>query len=264
MAGVRSILIPSSITVETTDPKLATYKVGLVGRAAAIFGVDEIVVYEDEAHPEARRIARILQYQATAPYLRKRLFPLSDELAHVGVLPPLNLPLHLVPPAPETGELRLATALGRQAHIGLEAPAELELAAGASEPEPGTQFLVRVKHLRGQRIQVEGVEPAEAGIYPGFSVSRAPSLKAALKFRGPFVGTSRGGEPLATKHLAPEGVALIFGSPLAGVEELLGETPRFPVVNTIPDQQTRTVRTEEAVLVSLGVVHALAKGGLRS
>lgn len=259
MGAVRSLLIPGSLTVETADPKLATYKVGLVGRAAAIFRVDEVVVFEDPDHKDSRLVSQVLRYQATAPYLRKRLFPLSDELAHAGVLPPLNLPAHLVPHGAEAGQVRMGSLVGNQVEIGLGRPAELQLRDGEVLPEPGIQFPVEVKTVRAGTAYVNLHDPAPDE-YLGFEVARAPSLRVALKDRGPYIGTSRDGEPFSKKHLAPEGIALLFGSPDKGVEELLGESPRFPMVNTIPDQGTKTVRTEEAILASLGLIHGVACG----
>jgi predicted SPOUT superfamily RNA methylase MTH1 len=91
-------------------------------------------------------------------------------------------------------------------------------------------------------------------------VDRAPSLGTALKGREPILGTSRTGEHLAKEHLEPGGVTLVFGSPDQGIEEILGQPPMFPQVNTIPDQGTATVRVEEAVLSSLALIHGVTKG----
>lgn len=259
MAGVRSLVVPGSLTAESHDPKVATYKIGLVGRAAAVFGIDEVVVYEDPAHPDARTVGKVLAYQATAPYLRKRLFPISEELTHVGVLPPLNLPLHLVPPEVEPGQLRFGALVGDRVDIGLQHAAELKLESEDERPEPGNQFPVRVLQVRGDHAVVTPHTPAPDE-FLSYTVSRAPSLRTALRGREPILGTSRHGEPFAKDHLQPEGVALVFGSPEESIVEILGEPPPFPQVNTIPDQGTRTVRVEEAVLASLGLIHAAASG----
>ena len=259
MAAVRSLLIPGSVTSETSDPKVAAYKVGLIGRAAAVFRIDEVVVYEDPDHKASRGVFEQLSYQSTAPYLRKRLFPMSPALEHAGVLPPLNVAPHYVPPKGEAGQLRMATRVGDKVEIGLGRPADLQLVRGQEEPEPGIQFPVKVKTVRAGQAIVTLAEPSES-TYVGFTVAREASLRAALKDRGPYLGTSRKGEPFAKKHLEPEGVSLIFGSPEKGVAELLGEEPRFPLVSTVPDQGTRTVRTEEAVLVSLGLICGTAAG----
>lgn len=259
MTGVSSLIVPGSLTMETPDRRIATYKIGQIGRAAAIFGVDEVVVYEDPEHKEGRLVTRVLRYQATAPYLRKRLFPISEELSHVGVLPPLNLPLHLVEPTVEPGDLRFGTVVGKQVDIGLRQPAELVLDEDEEAPEPGEQFPVEVVGVRRGRVTVALHHPAP-GEHPGFRVERTPNLHTALRDRGPLLGTSREGDPFSKEHLDQEGVALVFGSPARGIEEILHSEPDFPMVNTIPDQATQTVRVEEAVLASLGLIHGVASG----
>jgi predicted SPOUT superfamily RNA methylase MTH1 len=50
-----TIFIPSSFIQETKDLKLKTYKVGLIGRSAALFRVTKIVVYSDTEDPEDRK-----------------------------------------------------------------------------------------------------------------------------------------------------------------------------------------------------------------
>ncbi len=259
MTGIRSLIVPGSLTSETADPRVATYKIGLIGRAAAIFGVDEIVVYEDPAHKDGRRVSRVLQYQATAPYLRKRLFPISQELSHVGVLPPLNLPLHLVDPQVRPGQVRFGALVGDKVDIGLRDPVELVLGPEDEEPESGEQFPVVVQEGRRGRTVVSPYTPAP-GEHLAYRVERAPSLSTALRDQDPILGTSRQGKLFSKEHLEPEGVALVFGSPEKGVEEMLNQPPSFPLVNTIPDQATKTVRVEEAVFCSLGLIHGAASG----
>jgi hypothetical protein len=57
------------------------------------------------------------------------------------------------------------------------------------------------------------------------------------------------------------GVLVAFGSPKLGLREILHQEKLDPVhvfdyfVNTIPGQRTTTVRTEEAILVSLGMLN---------
>ncbi|MHC1579550.1 MAG: putative RNA uridine N3 methyltransferase, partial [Candidatus Alkanophagales archaeon] len=89
-----SILIPSSLTMDTADMKLKTYKVGQVARAASIFCVDEIVIYKDREYDDSRFIERVLRYAETPQYLRKRLFGLEPELRFAGVIPPLRTRHH--------------------------------------------------------------------------------------------------------------------------------------------------------------------------
>lgn len=254
MSPVSTLVVPGSLTLESPDPKVATYKIGLVGRAAAIFGVDEVVVYEDRDHQKGRQVARVLSYQATAPYLRKQLFPISDDLAHVGVLPPLNLPAHTVPSWVDTGQVRFGTMAGKRVDVGLDQLAELELEEGQEPPEPGEQFPVEVTAARADRVLVTPYAPDDDE-FLGYQVRRAPNLRTALKGVGPVLGTSREGRPLEPDDVQ-EDLALVFGTPAKGLTELLDE-PSFPLVNTIPGQKTRSIRVEEAVLATLGRLNAM-------
>ncbi|MEM0313394.1 MAG: RNA methyltransferase, partial [Candidatus Bathyarchaeia archaeon] len=71
-----SIAIPASVVSDTPHLREKTSKVGLIGRAAAIFGVDEIIIYRDD--PEANQgrdinlIAALLSYMETPQYLKKK------------------------------------------------------------------------------------------------------------------------------------------------------------------------------------------------
>ena len=47
-----SVFIPNSFLAETKDLKLKTSKVGLIGRALALFEVDEVVIYIFRKIPE--------------------------------------------------------------------------------------------------------------------------------------------------------------------------------------------------------------------
>ena len=72
------IAIPASVISDTPHLREKTGKIGLIGRSAAIFRVDEIVVYRD--NPKTAQdadlglIATLLRYLETPQYLRKRLF----------------------------------------------------------------------------------------------------------------------------------------------------------------------------------------------
>ena len=81
-----SVFIPNSFLAETKDLKLKTSKVGLIGRALALFEVDEVVVYKDLSIPDSEQtedgdfIAEILNYMDTPQYLRKKAIPIKPEL----------------------------------------------------------------------------------------------------------------------------------------------------------------------------------------
>ena len=82
--------MPASLVSSVPTKELQTQLIGQIARAATIYHVDEIIVYEDTALPskcleneksQARSastsfIARILQYCECPEYLRKHFFPL--------------------------------------------------------------------------------------------------------------------------------------------------------------------------------------------
>ena len=74
-----SIAVPGSILDNAQTPELRTYLAGQVARAAAIFNVDEVVVFSDSdsGNRGCVQLARVLQYLECPQYLRKHFFPAS-------------------------------------------------------------------------------------------------------------------------------------------------------------------------------------------
>ncbi|CAI5516556.1 unnamed protein product [Closterium sp. Naga37s-1] len=106
-----SIAVLGSIIDNTQSLERATAVAGQIARAAVIFKVHEIVVYDDwdaEGDSSAPRgwrgerfsgsagsfLARVLQYLDTPQYLRRALIPLTPDLRLAGLLPPLDAPHH--------------------------------------------------------------------------------------------------------------------------------------------------------------------------
>ena len=132
-----AIAIPASVISDTPHLREKTSKIGLIGRAAAIFRVDEIIVYPD--NPKANQvrdldfIALLLNYLETPQYLRKRLFKIEPSLQFAGILPPLRTPHHPVSGKTrdlKVGEYREGLVLsqakeGLLVDIGVEQPALL-------------------------------------------------------------------------------------------------------------------------------------------
>ncbi|CAM9498118.1 unnamed protein product [Choristocarpus tenellus] len=111
-----SIAVPGSVVDNAQNRELKTYLVGEIARAAGIFEVDEIVVYDDlstsrksgggvrddsssssvgEGNDPNVFMARILQYVETPQYLRRKLFPMHPSLRFAGLLNPLDAPHHV-------------------------------------------------------------------------------------------------------------------------------------------------------------------------
>src|SRR3990170_2143760 len=91
-----AVAVPASVISDTPHQREKTSKIGCIGRAAAIFRVDEVIVYADDTKANQRRdldlIATLLSYMETPQFLRKRLFELKPELQFAGILPPLRTP----------------------------------------------------------------------------------------------------------------------------------------------------------------------------
>jgi len=252
-------------------------KIGLIGRAAAIYRVDEIIVFPDLPATEQRRetnlISAVLSYMETPQYLRKRLFKIKPELRYVGILPPLRTPNH--PLANRTkylavGEYREGAILssgesGSLVDIGVERPI---LIPNAELPS-NTRITVKIAKL-GKKPRAVLANPNEIKAYWGYkvTVSDVP-FGRLIKSRSLdlTIATSRHGTPL--KEVAQElakrwrdsrNTLVAFGAPTQGLNDIitrenlkLTEVTDF-TVNTIPNQGSETVRTEEALYASLAIL----------
>jgi hypothetical protein len=261
-----SIFIPISILSDVPSLMEKTFKVGQIARSAAIYRVDRIVIYGDS--PSANKsdafiIRDLLSYAETPQYLRKRLFPLQDTLRYAGLIPPLRTshhPLESTETPYREGLVLTSSSRGSRVDIGLKKPVDCRAALPVNRRVPmksdGDSWIPTTK--------------ADIPIYWGYDVAlefkRLSQLIASSGY-GSVLVTSRLGRPIESvisdykRLLAREKtMALVFGSPSEGVHEILARDSKSPqevadlVVNTIPDQGTATVRTEEAVAISLAVL----------
>ena len=101
-----TLAVPGSIAAHPSR-ELRTSLCGQLARTCALFGVDEVVVWDDKGGnykgPSGEPLkwdpcvfmARILQYCETPPCLRRALIPQHSDLQSAGVLPPLEAPHHV-------------------------------------------------------------------------------------------------------------------------------------------------------------------------
>lgn len=260
-----TVLVPSSLVRESEDQREATRKLGYVARAATIFRADRLAVFPDGEgeHRWGGNFVRIvLEYAATPPYLRKEVWGKRDELRYVGVLPPL-LPLRT---GSESSELRegIVTEVGPEGRVrvtcGMQHPISLH-APGLALSE-GERVVIRVSSREPVRARIVD-EPQ-----PGPTV-REQDLPAALGAAnaGLRIAASRHGSPLRVDQLGglpgPDGdFTVAFGAPERGLPAILDVrvedvSPDDPPggfdrwLNTVPNQGSEVVRTEEAVFATL-------------
>ena len=269
--------IPASFVSDTPHLREKTSKIGLVGRAASIFRVEEIVVFRDNPlmiqNADLNLITTLLSYMETPQYLRKRLFKLEPQLQYAGILPPLRTPHH--PLTKTAKDLKIGdcreglviskTRNGALVDIGFEEPA---LLAGR-QFTVGKRLTVRVTRV-DEPLEVAIANPKNIREYWGYTVSTANSLRHLVDDRrwDLRIATSKRGDPLtqvagklAEKWKKAASILVVFGAPTRGLIDIardegikLDEIVDF-VVNTVPNQGTETVRTEEALFSSLAITN---------
>lgn len=282
MEGKRlAIAIPASVVSDIPHLREKTSKVGLIGRAAAIFRVNQIIIYPDSPKSNQKDdmelIATLLAYMETPQYLRKRLFAIKPELQYAGVLPPLRTPHHPLNREMKNlkvGEYREGVTLsetktGALIDIGVEQAVLIP-----SEQLPtGKRVTVRIART-GTRIEAELTDRSSVPAYWGYEVAVENRLFGNMVRSRGFdltIATSRYGvafsdvtSKIAEKSERARSILVAFGAPSQGLNEILKheglsleEVADF-VVNTIPSQGTETVRTEEALVASLAILNAYA------
>jgi predicted SPOUT superfamily RNA methylase MTH1 len=286
-----SVLVPSSLCREAEDKREATRKLGSVARAAAVFRVDRLTVFPDpdgEGRWGGGFVETVLRYAATPPYLRKEVWDRRDELEYAGVLPPLRVRSRTGSGSEGSGSSRqgIVTEVGSDGRVrvncGLQHPVSLPVPSGMEVPGEGERVTVRVSSREPVRAKLVD-EPL-----PGFVVG-ASDLDTALDRddAGLAIAASRHGESVDVARLGqlveavresgrgadPE-MTVAFGAPERGLPEILGSGPagdrgtvpaagpgtagetgatnRFDRwLNTVPNQGSEAVRTEEAVFATL-------------
>jgi len=275
------VAIPASLVSDVPHLREKTLRVGLVGRAASIFRVDEVIVFPDLPEVDQRRdtdlIATILSYMETPQYLRRRLFKIRPELRYAGVLPPLRTPHHplsnrirdLTVGEHREGVVVSSAKGGSLVDVGVEAPVlvpDIQVPVNQRVTVTITEFGKRPRAALASRDEVKG--------YWGYRVTVSSVPLGKFVKRRPFdlvVATSRRGalitelvDELKRRWKDSRTVLVAFGAPAQGLHEILGreglklEEVAHYIVNTIPLQGTETVRTEEALYASLAILNLFA------
>ncbi|ALC41200.1 CG12128 [Drosophila busckii] len=296
-----SIAVPGSILENAQSAELRAYVAGQIARAACIFRVNEVIVFDDVGVATARetkrsyeqdtegsgtgtvrssslQLARILQYLECPQYLRKYFFPLHKDLKYSGLLNPLDTPHHLRQQS--KFRYREGVVCDKQAkegqsyaNVGLLNDVLIDKAI-----QPGVRVTVKMEPTsEGSRKQraslVSPDEPRrETGVYWGYQVRIAHSLSEIFtksSYAGGYdltVGTSDRGanvQQVPSKSLSYNHLLIVFGG-LQGLEEALANDDKLTVddpellfdhyVNVLPKQGSRTIRTEEALLIAMAAL----------
>nr|XP_033334433.1 putative methyltransferase C9orf114 homolog [Megalopta genalis] len=290
-----SIAVPGSILDNAQSVELRTYLAGQIARAACIYKIDEIVVFDDkgevtesekkklrtdEVLGERRigclQLARILQYLECPQYLRKYFFPIHKDLQYAGVLNPLDAPHHLRQQDVSLYREGVVTnkpvkaGKGSYVNVGLlnDVYVEKVLTTGLRVTVKIPENQSNPKKLKAFIVPPD-IPKSDTGTYWGYTVRLANNLTEALTqcpYKSGYdltIGTSDKGKPIDDTEphsLEYHHVLVIFGG-LSGLEAALDVDPNLDVddpsllfdkyLNTCPQQGSRTIRTEEAILISL-------------
>ncbi|KAI2617188.1 DUF171-domain-containing protein [Hypoxylon sp. NC1633] len=233
----------------------------------------------------------LLQYLEMPPFMRRTLLPLHPNLKGAGLMASLDMPSHphstdwlpycegvTVRGPPKDGKGTLVD-VGRK-----------ELVTIIDEVPPKTRITVKIDE--NDPSVAEPVDPntprTEGGYYWGYSVRRCDSLAAVFEestYDGGYdlsIGTSERGiyipeafpekkkkDPATFNHLL-----IVFGGPrgleyaasndpeLNGMGIVKGRTKELfdHWVNILPGQGSRTIRTDEALLIGLAGLRRVWEG----
>ncbi|XHH10013.1 MAG: putative RNA uridine N3 methyltransferase [Candidatus Bathyarchaeia archaeon] len=274
-----AIAIPASVISDTPHLREKTSKIGLIARAAAIFRVQDIIVYPDNTRVNQTRdlnfIAKLLNYIETPQYLRKSLYKIEPDLQYAGILPPLRTPHH--PTSGKNRDLKVGEyregIIIAQSKEGLTVDIGVQSVALLRERQFSVGERLTVQVIRsGDRIEVQTVNRDDVPSYWGYRVKVEEESFGHMLQNEQFdlvISTARiadrfidVADKIAKRWSNAERVLVAFGAPARGLHEILKdeglpiETVSDFVVNTIPEQGTATVRTEEALLASLAIFNA--------
>ncbi|XP_062594127.1 putative methyltransferase C9orf114 homolog [Saccostrea cucullata] len=296
-----SIALPGSILDNAQSPELRTYLAGQIARAAVIFNIDEIIIFDEIFSKESSiegefqgvgkkghanvQMARILQYLECPQYLRKSFFPHHKDLQYAGILNPLDSPHHMR--AEDEVLYREGVVQNKPVKAGKGSLVNCGLYKQDVQIDkllqPGIRVTVRINQYDSSRRILKGqvVSPStpreDSGLYWGYSVRLAKSIGAVFTecpYKDGYdltIGTSERGECVDDVKIDTSfGHALIVFGGVQGLEASLESDEALDIddpsllfqyyMNTCPNQGSRTIRTEEAILISLASIRPKLTG----
>lgn len=281
------VAIPDTSLSDSTNLRQKTTKAGRIARALAVFRVEEVFVYKTGFLPpskmrDADLLVKILRYLDTPQYLRRRVFPKSPSLQFTGTLPPLRTRSHPLQSSLADlteGTIRWGVQV-RPNQIDLGFKKLISYSESVSERDPTLFKVVGIS----PKITLEAIERSDVQEYWGYEARRIGGLVGFLKESENMtrIGFSRKApsfkkmvDDLSSTISNTGSILAIFGGPVRGITELCvneKEDVKHHIdfwINTVMDQGTETVRLEEALVISLGLMNSsfgekLTKSGYNS
>jgi predicted SPOUT superfamily RNA methylase MTH1 len=279
-----SIAIPSSFIDTYPNKAQKTQQIGRIGRAAAIFQVSEILVYQDKKTPAQRKnsqlITRVLEYLETPQYLRKHLFGKLPELRFAGLLPPLRTPHHPIEKRLRNlnhGEFREGYAYLKGQRPVVDVGVEVPLPLIQEEEKLPTRITVQIHRDRDGVLAAHPFSHSDPPAYWGYKtrqiqLSLADFLYKSTRYKLIVAATRKGdlvNEQVSSLYQSWQKTGhllLLFGSHEEGLDAIfrrmgqdLSSIAQYQV-NFLLDQGVATIRVEEAILIGLTTFRFLERG----
>lgn len=267
-----SLAIPDSILEESQTLLDKTIKIGQIARTCSIFGVEKIYIYNDQKgkyENDREILKKILVYAETPQYLRKKIFGNIKELQYVGTLPPLQTPHHNYSDL-TSGEIRegIIEKINGKLYVDIGLTKMIKLIGNGRDMERiSCKIKVKGKEILAERMNRELIED-----YWGYDIKIAPSLGRLINSLKSdlIILTSRHGtyiknveNKLKQELIKNKKILVVFGSPQRGLEEILKDEKIEPedisefYINMVNNQKTKTIRAEEAILITLSLTNSL-------
>ncbi len=273
------IALPSSVVSIEHGLLLRTLKIYQIIRYASIFGTKKIIIYYDSFIPRTidkkvkSLIKKIHNYLIIPPYLRKKLMPLDKDLKFVGALPPLRLNIYDVSMKPRPNEIRVCLIRRRNDKFTADCGLKKEVLIIDNESNI-REGLGLVRIIDTYRFIGKYIDKYDSNVYLGPSIDFERSLKNIIERKQGtstcIIATSKYGvipkaEDMRRALFNKSRLLVLFGSPYGGLYEIAEnegwelEDRIKHIWNTVPGQHVKTIRTEEALIITLGLINLLIR-----
>ncbi len=263
-----SIAIPDSSLLDESTVLNKTKKISMLARACAIFKVNQIFIYQDGKlnKNDSALLSTSLKYLETPQYFRKEIFPKTQLLKYAGVLQPLNISSHLTTANQKMikiGDVRDALIINYKGKKFLDIGINKHIQY-FGKMKAGARIAIQIKSTQPE-LAVKEISRDDIKDYWGYNVKERTNLLSILStWNGKIILTSKKGKnfsKLDAKKMTEsnEPILVVFGTTNKGIYDILGtnikKIQNTKIFNFFPNQATKTVRLEEAILGILSIIN---------
>lgn len=274
------VVLPDTLLINEPTLREKTVKYSYILRSLTIFRVNSVIIYRDPitsaSNSDREFLIDFYKYYFTPPYLRKKLIPLKKNLKYVGIVPPLRLNIFDVSRIPRENEYRIGLVVDSgRASIYVDAGLNKLFNVKCLKECPNKGELIVFKIINARSYKGVYDSKFNEVVYTGPTLSFIDDVVDYvddIRSKEYYVlATSRYGEETSIETLVNLsnslkkrlGLLILFGAPYYGLYDIFRALGRKldeavdKVLNTLPHQGTKTVRTEEALHATLALVNII-------